>query len=153
VVSEEFRQKLEHSGFAGLQFKRAVKARVIRLPWHEWDRAADVPKKYPPSGEPEDYIWDKPHDARAAAQMLDAWEFLAPVVPLRMEQLEDPRGGYLDKYRAGLAKAEYPSLFVNRAEYGNLVVDDKGRDWFESRVGEWVRFCEVEPTYAGRGKQ
>jgi hypothetical protein len=56
VVSEAFRRDLEHSGFAGLRFGPAAKARIVKLPWHEWDRTADRPKQYPPGGEPEEYI-------------------------------------------------------------------------------------------------
>ena len=144
VVSDEFRRELDSAGFAGLRFEPAVKSRIIKLAWDEWDRTAAQPKQYPPGGEPESYIWDKPHDARVATQMPEAWEFLPPLVRLRMERLEDPRGGYLDKYRAFPSEQGYPSLFSSRHDYGNLIVDDETRRWFERSVGEWVRFCGVE---------
>ena len=151
MVSSEFRHQLEGAGFAGLRFGPAINARIIKLPWHEWDRTAAQPKRYPPGGEPEGYIWDKSHDARVAAQMSEPWEFLPPLVPLRMVRLEDPRGGYLDRYRAYPSEQGYPGLFLSRDEYGNLVVDDEVRLWFESHVGEWVRFCEIELATAEPG--
>ena len=80
--------------------------------------------------------------------MPDAWEFLPPLMRLRMERMEDPRGGYLDMYRAYPGGEQYPSLFLSHHEYGNLVADDTARDWFESRAGEWVQFCEVEMASA-----
>lgn len=144
VVSEEFRRELQGAGFQGLRYGPAVKARIIKLSWHEWDRTAAEPKRYPPGGEPEGYIWDKPHDARVAAGMPEAWELLPPLVPLRMERLEALRGGYLDKFRGYLSETHYPAVFLSRHEYGNLVVDDVAREWFETRAGKWVRFCEVE---------
>ncbi len=144
VVSDEFRHELEGPGFTGVRFVPTIKARIINLAWHKWDRTAAEPKRYPRGGEPEEYIMDKPHDARVASQMPEAWEFLPPLVPLRMERLEDPRGGYLDKFRAYPSEPHYPGLFLSRHEYGHLVVDDDTRKWFECRVGEWVRFCEVE---------
>jgi hypothetical protein len=42
------------------------------------------------------------------------------------------------------SEEQYPSLFLSHQKYGNLVVDEVGRKWFESRVEEWVQFCEVE---------
>ena len=143
VVSDEFRGELERSSFIGLRFGPAVKARIIKLPWHKWDRDAGEPKRYPPNGEPAEYIWNKPHDVHTAEQMPTAWEFLPPLEPLRMVRLEDRRGGYLDEFEANPREEPYPSLFLSRHEYGNLVVDDLARGWFESRVGEWVRFCPV----------
>jgi hypothetical protein len=148
VVSETFRGDLEASGFAGLAFGPAVKARIIRLPWHEWDLAAGDPQKYPPGGEPGDYICNRRHDAGAASPMPEAWEFLPPLVRLPLVQLEDPRGGYLDRYRAQPGDGPYPGLFLSRHEFGKLVVNEAGRGWFESRVGEWVQFCEVETSDA-----
>jgi hypothetical protein len=144
VVSGDFRRELEQSRFAGLRFERAVKDQIILLPWHLWDLSADKPERYPPGGEPGDYIWDKPHSPLMAAMMPEAWELLPPLVPLRLEQLEDPEGGYLDKFLAHSAEETYPSMFLSRHEYGNLVVDDVGREWLEGRAKEWVRFCEVE---------
>lgn len=149
VVSDEFRRELEATGLPGLRFGPAVKARIINLPWHKWDRTAATPKRYPVGGEPGEYIMDKPHDARVAAQMPEAWELLPPLVPLRMERLEDPDGGYFDKFRAYPTESHYPALFLSRHEYGHLVVNDDTRKWFESRVGEWVRFCEVELATTG----
>ncbi|MCE9531014.1 MAG: hypothetical protein K8T89_07805 [Planctomycetes bacterium] len=147
VVSDEFRRQLESSGSADLQFGPAVKSRIIKLTWDKWDLAAEGPEQYP-DGEPENYIEDKPHNARAAAAMPKAWEFLPPLVPIRVRELQNPQGGFLDKYGAYSDQVEFPSLFTDHAEYGELIINDATRKWFESRVEEWVTFCDVELTNA-----
>ena len=151
IVSNLFRHELEESGIPGLHFKPVVKAHIVKLRWHEWDRHAEEPGRYPPEGEPEGYLLDKPHDTRIAAQMPEAWELCPPLVPLRTENVEDPNGGYKDEYRAYLRQANYPGLFLSRHVYGELVVDDAVRSWFESRVGDWVRFCQIIPVAADPG--
>ena len=78
-----------------------------------------------------------------------AWELLGPVVPLHLEWLESPRGGYLDRLRALAAVGEHPGLFLSRTTYGQLVVGEVGRAWLTRHAGEWVRFCEVEIPHAG----
>jgi len=144
VVSEEFRQVLEDRQIPGVQFRVAVKDCIVKLLWHEWDRAAKEPGQHPRS-EPESYLWGKKHHARTAAQMPDAWELLPPVVALQVERKEDQDGSFLDTFRAHADRAEYPGFFANRADnYANLLVDEPTRQWLQCLIGEWVKFCAVE---------
>jgi hypothetical protein len=145
IVSDEFRQSLEGQGIAGLGFRAAVKHRIVALPWHEWDRTAEAPEEYPREGEPENYIWDESHDTGAADQMPVAWELQPPVAPLRTERVEDPRGGYLDKFIAYPERSDYPGFFASRCDqYSDLVVGESDRLWIQGQVGEWIKFCELE---------
>ncbi len=56
VVTESCRRKLESRGIDGLVFVPVVLTKLVLIKWHEWDRAYPQPKRYPPQGEPENYI-------------------------------------------------------------------------------------------------
>ena len=137
--------------FDGLRFGPVVFSRVVRLDWNQWDRTADEPAQYPEEGGPEDYIDGPSHDPDAAAAMPAAWELLGPVFALRLEQLEAPGGGFLDRFRVRGPVKGHPALFLDRASYGLLVVGEGGRQWLAKHAGEWVRFCEVEPGTEAEG--
>jgi hypothetical protein len=148
VVSDEFRGQLERA-FPELHFRAAAKNRIVRLDWHTWDRTAAEPRRYPGSGEPEDYIWDKPHDQRAAEQMPPAWEVLAPVVPLTYEQHESAEDEVVTPLRAVLQRGQqYPRWFSSADEFGDAVVDSAVRDWLRATVGEWLAFEPLRWRFA-----
>ena len=50
----------------GFAFQQVNKARIVDLPWHEWDLTTDDPPEFPGSGEPEDYILERPPSDRVA---------------------------------------------------------------------------------------
>lgn len=143
VVSDEFRQRLEARGFAGIRFQPVIKKHIAKLNWHEWDRNEWVEEE--PCGEPESYVRGKRHDPRTAAQMGDVWELLPPITPMDLERKEDPQGGYLDEFVGNSEVGSFPTLFANRPDnYASLIVDDIGREWITEAVGEWVKFGKVE---------
>jgi len=144
VVSDVLRCHLEGAGFAGLRFCAVAYSRVVRLNWHAWDLSAEEPAEYPKWGEPGSYIEDQAHDLVATAAMPAAWELLGPIFPLLLERLESPDGGYLDQFQTKGATVAHPHLFLSRPTYGELVVDETGRELLTRHAGEWVRFCNVE---------
>ncbi len=146
IVADDFRDELEKAGFPGLQFRLAVKDRIVRLPWEHWDRTASEPEHFPPGGEPEGFVWHGTHDARAADGMPDAWELLPPVVTMKFLRAKGPDGHYLDRFHASPKLDDHPPLFSNREGWGELVVGEAARGWFEERVGEWITLRDVELT-------
>ena len=79
VVTADLRAQLE-SMTRTLAFGAIDKAHIARLDWQSWDRAAPKPAEYPQSGEPEDYVLERPHDAATAAAMPDLFEMVPPRV-------------------------------------------------------------------------
>lgn len=136
IVSDEFRTELMKAEFNELNFRSALKSRIVRLDWHLWNSSADVPPEYPANGEPENYIWEQPHDESTANEMSDAWELLFPVSSVTYENDPDDEGTSL----MVMEKREYPRWFLTRKEWGDVVVSPPVRDWLESRIPDWVRF-------------
>ncbi len=143
VVTDGFKQKLEHSRLKGLSFRPAVKKRIVHLDWEKWDWKAADPVEYPDSGEPEDYILETPHSSEVAEKLGVLWE-------LAIEQ-----------------QAE-----IVRVKTGPRILDEEiwlrldgwdGRDWFKARgvlhvyvskeakswleaepeILQWVRFSQA----------
>jgi hypothetical protein len=136
IVSDEFRTELMEAEFNELEFRSANKSRIIRLEWHLWNRSADAPPQYPDEGEPENYIWEQPHDESAANKMPDAWELIIPVSSVTYQDDPEDDGARL----MVMENREYPRWFRTRKEWGPVVVSPSVRDWLESRIPEWVRF-------------
>jgi hypothetical protein len=146
IVTDAFRRELERAPFGPLTFKPSAKDRIVHLPfaWESWDKQADTPRTRPPGGEPEAYIWDKPHSASVAAAMPEFWEVLPPVVPCGFEREESASFGTPARYVfSALTGTEYPGLFRNRDNCFDFIVDQPTRNWLEQRVGEWVGFDSV----------
>ena len=141
VVSDEFRAAVQGAGFPGIQFREAVKDRIVALDWHTWNRSAADPRQFPPSGEPEEYIWDEPHDPRAARQMPLAWELIAPLIEAEYEEIPELQHELVPPSRAVLPRREYPPWFGTLPEYGDQVLAPEAREWVERAGGEWVRFA------------
>jgi hypothetical protein len=144
VVSHDFKLALEDRLFPGVQFAPARKERIVRLNWHEWDRAADKPEKYPREGEPENYIFGKKLNPKTAGQMPEAWELKLPIWPLHLERIENPDRWYDYRYRAKLTRQGFPPMFTDQEQCGKHLVDDAARIWLTDQVGEWVSFRLVE---------
>ncbi len=117
VVTDTLKHDLERMEFTGLMFFPVIKARIVHIDWHLWSAAADEPAEYSASGEPEDYILERPHDPELAAAIGDLWEVRVPVTP---------ESSTLD-------------LFTREGQ-GDVYVSDAVKHWLEQRVGQWVQF-------------
>jgi hypothetical protein len=146
VVTGEFRRVIESQGLPGIVFREALKTRIVKLGWHEWDRSANEPRKYPQGGEPEDYVCDRKHSPAAAAALPPLWEVILPVIPCRVDlvQLLDPARP--DYFTIELHQHDYRGWFWN-APHRYALVDQPTRSWLQAVVGEWVSFRE---TRAGK---
>jgi hypothetical protein len=151
VVASDFKRELAALKLPGVTFREAAKSRIIPLAWHEWDLSAKEPRVYPRESEPENYVWDKKHDAGCADRMGAAFELVPPVGPVKVKRVEDPGGGYLDEFAAQSDAADVPPVSRSHAKYGYVIVDDAMRAWLEKHVGSWLRFSPVRrPGEAGQ---
>ena len=73
IVSDRVRQALEQTSFHGIDYADVVLDRIVDVNWHDWDRTADDPLRFPAGGEPENYIGGRKHNERIASQMPKLW--------------------------------------------------------------------------------
>jgi hypothetical protein len=130
VVTDQVRKSLEAEAFEGITFRPVVKARIVRLDWHVWDKTTDEPQMYPTSGEPEDYILMRRHSTKVSRRLGRLWE----VLPIGVAGLQ-LNGGWLV-----LEKHPGSDLCANAPFPGYLFVSQRLRDWLADNLGEWVRF-------------
>ena len=78
IVTDRVRQALEQTNFRGIGYAEVVLDRIVGENWHEWDPAADDPARYPPGGEPENYIEGRKHNERIASQLPKLWALDVP---------------------------------------------------------------------------
>jgi hypothetical protein len=136
VVTDAFRRQLESSELAGLRFQPVIKSHIVRLDWHTWDRSADEPPEYPESGEPEDYILERPHSPEMSERIGDIWEVL----------IEDGATARKEGQpsRIVLVAGSWRGGDLFRAEgYGYNYATEKAKAWFEQHAREHVSFKPV----------
>jgi len=116
VVTEDCRRALLASGLTGATFRPVIKHRIVDLDWTIWDTTDDGPPELPDSGEPEDYILDRPHSPEIASAMPDLWELIAGS---KMSDIYYVPGTRI------------------------VAISQRAKPWFESHYGEYVTITEV----------
>ena len=79
IVLTDHAKQLVASKLDGVSFRPVVLAKCVRIDWTEWDADRDEPAEYPDSGEPEDYILSRPHNAGLATALGSFWELVPDV--------------------------------------------------------------------------
>lgn len=72
VIPDRSRHILEELG--ATRFRPAIVEKAVWIPWHEWDLSAPKPKKYPPGGEPFNYLDRLPDSDKARDAIGTLWE-------------------------------------------------------------------------------
>ena len=139
VVSSAGREMLEASGLGGFTFQPVNKARIVDLPWHEWDLTTDDPPEFPGSGEPEDYILERPPSDRVAQEIGDVWELVVPVTasigrPRRI--VESFRELYVE-----LSSWSGADVFRGNG-FLPVLVTGTAKSWFQEHLGKYLAFEE-----------
>jgi len=129
VVTNQFRESLEHSGLTGFTFRPVVKKHIVLLEWEKWDRTADEPVIYPESGEPEDYVLEGSHSPEVARQLGEVWE-----VCLEEHAKFEPGGT--------LANWDGTDWFRVKGPAYNYV-SERAKHWLEKVAPDWVTFREA----------
>jgi hypothetical protein len=141
VLTSEGRAMLEASGLSGFSFQPVYKARIVSLAWQDWNLSTDHPPEYPKSGEPEDYILERPADAGVARKMGEIWEFVIPVTASigRPERMVE---SFQELY---VERNSWNGAEVFRGDgYGGVLVTERAKAWFEEHLGVYTRFDEFQ---------
>jgi hypothetical protein len=139
VLNAAGRKLLEASGLTGFTFQPVNKTRIVDLPWHDWDLTADKPREYPESGEPEDYILERPPNARVAEAMGDIWELVVPV----SAKIGRPREMVKSFRELYVERGSWNGADVFRGHgYGGPLVTERAKAWMGKYLGGYVRFDE-----------
>jgi hypothetical protein len=133
VLTSTAKVQLEASGLTGFKFKPIVKARIVACDWHTWDRSQDEPQEYPSSGEPEDYILERPHDEVIAESLGTVWEMdIAPTAHVRLGEA------------TRLISAPWNGTDLFRAqEVAHNFVSERARKWLEATFPEHLAFQKI----------
>jgi len=141
VLNSQGRQLFEASGLTGFSFQPVKKARIVHLPWEEWDRSADDPREYPDSGEPEDYILERPHDPGLAEAMGELWELLVPITA----KVARPRKIVESFRELWVEHDSWNGADIFRGQgFGSPLVTERAKRWLETQVGTFTAFSELE---------
>ena len=142
VITNEFKEKLESSGLSGFTFLPVIKERIVELDWQEWDDTSDDPPIFPDTGEPEDYILERPHSPDLAEKMGQLWEVLIEE-NARVEKVE-PKNIFSDT-KIYLISDSWNGDDIFRAHDVRYVyLSEKAKNWFRENAGKHVSFREVK---------
>lgn len=122
IITDQLKKKLENSGLTGFLFVPTIKTRIVYLEWEKWNKQASEPAEYPESGEPEDYILQRPHSPELAERMGNLWE-------LKLEIHSSLQEVQTDFFR----------LTSDRFKY----VSPEAKKWLEHEVEGYVQFRQV----------
>lgn len=116
LITDVVRNGMESAELSGVLFREAIKRRIVRIDWTEWDRSARLPPRLPPQNEPENYILRRKHNAALAEEIGPIWEVV------------------LDEIGTDL----------RRGLRGEILVSERARDWLATIAPEWIRSEAVE---------
>jgi hypothetical protein len=131
VIVDDLRRELEGTEFTGFEFVKVDLAKGVRCDWDSWDQNADEPRRYPDSGEPEDYIVQGSHDAELLEEIPTLWAL--SVKSTKDLQVDGSSSFYSDRH---------PGTDVAR-EHSVFWISEPLKAWLEERAGRWVEFERV----------
>jgi hypothetical protein len=136
LLTDEARKHLEGSGLGGFSFLPVEKKLIVELHWEQWDLTAVEPPEYPDSGEPEDYILERPHSA-AAYDLGDLWELL---VPVNVEILRlSPIVASYKEFKIDLRTWDGSDLLRSK-DFGGILFSERARQCFSELWGRYLEF-------------
>lgn len=136
VVTDAFKKQLESSGLTGCKFLPVTKRYIAFSDWETWNTKKE-PKYYPDSGEPEDYISEKPHSPMLAKKIGTLWELSLETVSV----VDRKFIGYPEETDITLLESSWDGRDFFRAKrVGYNYITERAKVWLEQRVPEWVNF-------------
>jgi hypothetical protein len=136
VVTTSFRKKLEESGLTGFHVQPVVKAHIVDLDWHRWDRSAREPKKYPAGGEPENYILDRKHSESVSRMLGDLWEIIPGEAARVTKRPKGPNWWNVDIVLAADSVGAQDLFRATDVAYN--FASSRAKEWFQGNAGEWI---------------
>lgn len=143
VVTDCFRNEIEQSPLQGFTFRSIEKTRIVNIAWHDFARNTEEPPEYPESGEPEDYIYDRPHDRLLAESIGDLWELIPShsCYTNRKTRIVDSR----DEITLVTNEWDGSDIFIADGVLYHYVTE-RARDWFLACVPELLEFGNAVTT-------
>ena len=146
VITDEFRKELESGDLGQLRFRPVIKARIVDIPWQDWNLDAEEPQEGPETGEPDDYL-DRPHSPEIAEAIGDLWQIIlndgAEVdIDIKRAPWDYDVRVHVDTWNGEpLFFGKHPKADSDRGRW--IIVTDRGKRWLEEKAGKWVRFQEL----------
>jgi len=138
VVTHEFREKLEASDLLGLRFQPVIKKWISESAWHTWDKNAECPLEYPETGEPEDYILQKPHSEKISNQIGNLWELLLnPSARVSRPKIVKSS----EEIVLLTSSWQGEDLFL-ASGVGYIYASENAKSWLEKNAGGYIEFTE-----------
>lgn len=138
VVTDVCRALLEASGLTGFTFRPVIKRHIVHLEWERWDRTTEDPPEFPETGEPEDYILERPHSPEIAEGMGNLWEVVLGEHAV-VERV--PRGPGSTDNDIYVVQASWDGTdFFRASTVGYVYVSEQAKTWLEQVAAEWVSF-------------
>jgi hypothetical protein len=135
VVTNRFKLELQTSGLVGIAFRLVHKAHIVELDWLGWDVTAELPPEPPETGEPEDYVLERPHSESVSEAVGELWELLLPT-DAKVERRSLPDG----RIEIALMLNTWKRADLFHAEgVGYTYASEGAQDWFQ-RVSSHVVF-------------
>ena len=133
VVTSSFMDKLKQSNLSGLTFLPVLKKQIVELACHKWDLKIEEPEIYPESGEPEDYITERPHSEKISNELGNLFE-------LCIEEKAE-----IDRERDfALIQDSIPNIdFFRARSVLHNYVSENAKEWLISNIGDYVTFKEI----------
>jgi len=139
LLTTDARKMLESSGLSGFTFQPVYKARIVALNWNYWDLKLNEPPQFPASGEPEDYILDRPTSSSAADAMGDVWELVVPVTA-KIGRARESVQSFRELY---VLRDSWNGADIFRGEgYRSPLVTARAKAWIEEHFARYVLFEE-----------
>jgi hypothetical protein len=148
IVTDEYKERLIKSGLTGLSFQPIIKSRIVHLEWQKWDKTAEDPEEYPSTGEPEDYILERPNSPDLAEKIGKLWELCLGEHADTVTVHRDASEWGMIKWSAidhqndiiiVLSSWDGTDLFKVRGS-GYPYVSEKAKCWVEQTIPEWISF-------------
>lgn len=137
LVSEKTKEKLEHADLKGIDFIKTTLKKIVNIDWQNWDFEADEPRTYPAGGEPENYIFNRKHNAEIADQMEPIWG-------LKLDE-----GTLIGRKQRNVSGRD--QLFIIENSWtgndiflgtgaGHIYFTEKAKNWFEENLADYANF-------------
>lgn len=147
VATSDARKTLESSSLTGFSFRTVEKTHIVELRWENWDFDRDEPPEYPESGEPEDFILERPHNPAIANALGEVWEVVVPTTAtiLRPHRI-------VKSYRElSIDLSTWNGADLIRGEgYGGMLFSERAQEFFSEHWGLYVQFDEFPTTHSTR---
>lgn len=128
-VTNDIKLKIENTEQLNIEFRPVIKKHIVELDWTSWDFNAADPKYYPESGEPCDYILEKPHSKEQADKIGEIWEIVIN------------KNGTVDSNGVLIFQNIISDVF-QAVNLGYILATERFKDWAEKHAGDWIQFEE-----------